>query len=96
MTENRLESINRNKILPGINFQGEKLVLATKNSVGATVQLREMLYGGVLANKQESGEQGIELVAEPYSTDSADNLRPSRKHPWRGQTKQRHVKPASG
>ena len=50
-TENRLESINGNSILPGTNFQGEKLVLATENSVGAMVQLRERLNGGVLANK---------------------------------------------
>ena len=44
-SENRLESIN------GSNFQGEKLVLVTENSVGATIDLRERLYGGVLANK---------------------------------------------
>ena len=42
-TENRLELINGNSILPGTNFQGEKLVLATENFVGAMVQLRERL-----------------------------------------------------
>ena len=50
-SENRFESINGDSILPETNFQGEKLVLATENSVGATVELRESLYGGVLANK---------------------------------------------
>ena len=50
-SENRLESINGNSILLGTNFQGEKLVLATDYSVGATVELRERLYGGFLANK---------------------------------------------
>ena len=50
-SENRLESINGNNILLGTNFQGEKLVQATENSLGVTVELRERLYGGVLANK---------------------------------------------
>ena len=50
-TENRLELINGNSILPGTNFQEEKLVLATENSVALTVQLRDRLYGGALANK---------------------------------------------
>ena len=50
--ENRLEWINGNSILPGTNFQGEKLVLVTENSVGAMVELRERLYRGVLANIQ--------------------------------------------
>ena len=45
--ENRLEKINGNSILLGTNLQGEKLVLATVNSVGATVGLRERLFGGV-------------------------------------------------
>ena len=40
-TENRLEPINGNSILPRTNFQGEKLVLANENSVGAKVQLRD-------------------------------------------------------
>ena len=51
-SKKRLESINRNSILLGTNFQGKKLVLATENSVGATVELRERLYGCVLANKR--------------------------------------------
>ena len=50
-SENRLESTNGNSILIGTNLQGEKLVLVTENSVGTTVELRERLYGGVLANK---------------------------------------------
>ena len=50
-SENRLESINGNSALPGTNFQGQKLVLATENSVGATIEPRERLHGGVLANK---------------------------------------------
>ena len=41
-SENRFESINRNSILPGTNFQEEKFVLVTDNSVGATIELREM------------------------------------------------------
>ena len=47
-SENRFKSINRNSILPGTNFQGEKFVLATDNSVGATI---ERLYGSILSNK---------------------------------------------
>ena len=43
-SENRLESITGNSILLGTNFQGEKLVLATENSVGIMVELRERLY----------------------------------------------------
>ena len=39
-TENRFEAINQNRILPGTYFQGEKIILATENSVGSTVQLR--------------------------------------------------------
>ena len=50
-SENRLEMINGNSILLGTNFQGEKLVLATNNSVRATVELRERLDGGVFRNK---------------------------------------------
>ena len=50
-SENRLELINGHSILLGTNLQGEKLVLATENSVGATVELRERLYRGVLSNK---------------------------------------------
>ena len=55
-SKNRLESINGKSILPGTNFQGEKLVPATENSVGATVQLRERLYGGLLTNSTYSVE----------------------------------------
>ena len=50
-SENRFETINGHSILLGTNLQGEKLVLATENSVGATVELRERLYRGVLLNK---------------------------------------------
>ena len=38
-TEKRFEAINRNRILPGTNFQGEKLILGTDNSAGSMVQL---------------------------------------------------------
>ena len=50
-SENRLESINENSIVPGTSFQGEKLVLATKNSVVDMVQQRERLDGGIFGNK---------------------------------------------
>ena len=50
-SENRFELINRNSILPGTNFQREKFVLAIENSVWATVELRERLYGSILSNK---------------------------------------------
>ena len=50
-SKNRFEWINRNSILPEPNFQGEKFVLATDNSVGATIELRERLYGSVILNK---------------------------------------------
>ena len=43
-SKNKLETINGNSILLGTNFHGEKLVLGTENSVGATVELRERLY----------------------------------------------------
>ena len=51
-SKNRLELINGISILLGTYFQGEKLVLATENSVRATVELRERLYRGVLSNKR--------------------------------------------
>ena len=37
-TEDRFESINGNSILLETNFQGEKFVVVTENSVGATVE----------------------------------------------------------
>ena len=55
-SKNRLESINGNSILLGTNFQGEKLVLATENSVGAAVELRERLYRGILLKKHVLSE----------------------------------------
>ena len=40
--EDRFENNrNRNSILPETNFQGEKFVLWTENSVGAMVELRD-------------------------------------------------------
>ena len=47
--------INEQSVMLGTNLLGEKLVLATENSVGATVQLRERLYRGVLSNKHSRG-----------------------------------------
>ena len=51
-SKNRLESINVNSFLLKTNFQREKLV-GTVNSVGAMEELRERLYGGILANKHK-------------------------------------------
>ena len=51
MSKNRFELISKNSILTGTNFQGEKFVLATDNSVGATIELRERLYGSILSKK---------------------------------------------
>ena len=48
---NRLETIKGHSILLGTNRQGEKLVLAAENSVGATVELRDWLYRGILSNE---------------------------------------------
>ena len=50
-TEDRFEAINGNSICPGTNFQGEKFILGTENSVGSRVQLRERLDNGVLVKK---------------------------------------------
>ena len=52
-TEDRFEAINQNSICPETNFQGEKFILVTENSVGSTVQLRERLDRGVLTNKEK-------------------------------------------
>ena len=55
-TKDRFQAINRVHICPGTNFQGEKLILVTENSVETSVQLRERLERGVLTKNAKSAE----------------------------------------
>ena len=50
-TEDRLETINQYSIRTWTNFQGEELIILTKNAVGTSVQRRERLDRGLLVNK---------------------------------------------
>ena len=73
-SENRLESINGNSILLGTNFQGKNLVLASENSVGATVELRERLYGGEQTRTQRRLKlQEHKLKREQHDEEEAES-----------------------
>ena len=71
-TENRLESINGNSILFGTNFQGEKLVLATENSLGAMIELREREAVWRRSLKQTRTQWSLKLQEHQLKGDQRD------------------------